>query len=435
MKPLRLFTLVVCLAFASRAHGDIYRWDNGQVISGTEGITPGPGVQLDHRELSYANLKSAQLTQANFEASNLANANLTFATLTGATFTDAVVSGAHFNLFEETHGFTESQLYSTASYKMHDLRAINLSGNDMAGWDFNGQDLSGASFFHGPDCCNADLNGANFANANLTGVRMQNADVTNADFTGAIVNYTEFMGTQLTLDQLYATISYQLHNLEGINLEYVDLTNANLRGQYLANADLGQSPSGWFTNADLTGADLRGVLWVDLTATITDNLIRPEGNVIGLNLLAGEVLLVRDDDGVAVPSPADWVEPRPSIAIMIQEGMSIADSGVLQFIFQSDPWDSLISFEPNIPVQLGGTLDLTFANDVDVATQIGRSLHIFDWTGVSPVGQFRVTSPLDWDLSNLYTTGEIRLVSVPEPSSLLLLTIGVFGFLRMRSVR
>ena len=38
------------------AHADIYRWDNGQLIPGTEGITPGSGVQLDHMELEYAGL-------------------------------------------------------------------------------------------------------------------------------------------------------------------------------------------------------------------------------------------------------------------------------------------------------------------------------------------------------------------------------------------
>ena len=49
-------TLCLILAAASMLHAEIYRWDNGQVIPGTEAITPGPGVQLDHRELEYARL-------------------------------------------------------------------------------------------------------------------------------------------------------------------------------------------------------------------------------------------------------------------------------------------------------------------------------------------------------------------------------------------
>ena len=47
--PRCLLTLTVLLGtLAQPLPADIYRWDNGQVIPGTEGITPGPGVQLDH---------------------------------------------------------------------------------------------------------------------------------------------------------------------------------------------------------------------------------------------------------------------------------------------------------------------------------------------------------------------------------------------------
>jgi hypothetical protein len=102
----------------------------------------------------------------------------------------------------------------------------------------------------------------------------------------------------------------------------------------------------------------------------------------------------------------------------------------LQLLFDTDNWDSLISFEPGIPVQLGGTLEFTFAHDMDVATQLGRTLRIFDWTGVSPVGQFEIRSPYVWDVTKLYTSGEVTLVAVPEPSTAVLMIIGVsLGFL------
>ena len=51
-----LMALGFILATAASAQADIFRWDNGQLIPGTEGITPGPGVQLDHHELAYAAL-------------------------------------------------------------------------------------------------------------------------------------------------------------------------------------------------------------------------------------------------------------------------------------------------------------------------------------------------------------------------------------------
>jgi hypothetical protein len=129
-------------------------------------------------------------------------------------------------------------------------------------------------------------------------------------------------------------------------------------------------------------------------------------------LSSGETLRVWDDDAVLLPVHVRQT-PRSPIAISILGGFKMDDDSSLKFVLEADPWDSLISFEPGIPVQLGGALELTFADDVDVATQVGRTLHIFDWTGVSPTGKFQVTAPLAWDLSNLYTTGEVRLIGIP----------------------
>ena len=57
---------------AVRAGGsDIFRWDNGQLIPGTAGITPAPGVQLARMDLQYAELSGIDLTNADFEDSDL----------------------------------------------------------------------------------------------------------------------------------------------------------------------------------------------------------------------------------------------------------------------------------------------------------------------------------------------------------------------------
>src|SRR5262249_30673535 len=79
------------------------------------------------------------------------------------------------------------------------------------------------------------------------------------------------------------------------------------------------------------------------------------------------------------------------------------------------------SFAPGIPVTLGGTVELTFAPDVNLASQIGRTFDLFNWTGVNPTAAFAVVSPYRWDLSNLYTTGEITLTAIPEPASVTIL--------------
>src|SRR5262245_42535013 len=91
--------------------------------------------------------------------------------------------------------------------------------------------------------------------------------------------------------------------------------------------------------------------------------------------------------------------------------------GTLRMVFDADTWDSTISFAPDIPVTLGGTLELSFADNVNLATQLGRTFDLFNWTGVTPTGAFAISSPYAWDLSNLYTTGEVTLTAIPEPIS------------------
>ena len=51
---------------------------------------------------------------------------------------------------------------------------------------------------------------------------------------------------------------------------------------------------------------------------------------------------------------------------------------------------------------------------IDVAAQSGRTIDLFDWTGVTPTGTFTISSPYTWNLANLYTTGEVTLTAVPS---------------------
>src|SRR5688572_17912435 len=67
---------------------DIFRWDNGQLIPGTEGITPGPSVYLSdwnstNHNLRYADFsagldfRGAQFYQSWLENARFSRANLT----------------------------------------------------------------------------------------------------------------------------------------------------------------------------------------------------------------------------------------------------------------------------------------------------------------------------------------------------------------------
>ena len=62
MKAFAPFLCYLVVVLSATARADIYRWDNGQLIPGTEGITPGPGVVLDHHELAFAALLERDLT-------------------------------------------------------------------------------------------------------------------------------------------------------------------------------------------------------------------------------------------------------------------------------------------------------------------------------------------------------------------------------------
>jgi uncharacterized protein YjbI with pentapeptide repeats len=293
---------------------------------------------------------------------------------------------------------TASQLYSTASYKAHNLQGIGLESFNLTGWNFSGQNLT-----------NANLSSGTLTNANFTGGNLTGANVAGADFGG----------TNLTASQLYSTASYKAHNLQGIGLESCNLTGWNFSGQNLTNANLS---SGTLTNANLTGAnldntnltnailtgaDLRGAQRLVLGSATITNTVLPNGTIQGLHLDSNNpILLVRNYGG--------------NIPIHILQGMSMSPETSLVFQFDGAPWRSTISFDSGIPVTLGGNIELGVASGVDPTSLLGDSFHLFDWSSISPSGQFaNVINDLPagflWNTSQLYTTGDVTLV--PEPST------------------
>lgn len=156
-----------------------------------------------HSNLTNANFTGANLTNvdmflgkadgASFARANLSGANMRGVSLVNADFTNAIVVGTNFTLGRE-RGFTLSQLYSTASYKAHDLHGTNLSENDLTG---------------------AKFAGLNLRNANLRLANLANADFTNAWIDGANLSDASYWG--FTPAMLYSTASYKAHDLHGVN--------------------------------------------------------------------------------------------------------------------------------------------------------------------------------------------------------------------------
>ena len=226
----------------------------------------------------------------------------------------------------------------------------------------------------------------------------QYANLTNADLSQANLTNASFGAANLT------GASFRHANLSNASFQFVRGRVCGFDGSCFSVYDYAT-----LTNSDLTGSDARGALGLQGHAA-TANLIRPDGHINGLHLDAGGLLVVRDyRNYFGTPTP---------FPIIVDQHLAMGPGGTLRMVFEADAWDSTISFAPGIPVTLGGTLELTFAADVNLASQVGRTFDLFDWTGVNPTGAFAVSSPYAWDLSNLYTTGEVTLTAVPEPGTL-----------------
>ena len=393
--PLRtsIYCLVVFLsAFLNATTGaDIYRWDTQDIIPGTEGIEPGPGVQLDHRNLEYANLRDVDLTGANFERSNLSRAWPIAATLKDANLTGAVVTGTDFS-FTTLHGFTKEQLYSTASYQEKDLREIGLGSSDLSDWNLSGQNLTRATIDY------STLTNANLAVANLT----------RADLRGSI------------------------------------LTSANLVGANLTNASFDRST---LTNANLTGANLRGASFIDAidfasvilgsAAVYNQWTLFPEGFDVADAGLSRILAPVGDFDGndsldvSDIDALADWIRGLPHRDPELLRFNAMFDVNSDSMIDEQDHriWVNDLMRTWIGDADLNGSFDTTDLINVIAAGEYEDSIPsnstwaTGDWNGD---GDFD-TADIIYALSNGGYEQPVRRngTAVPEPSTALWLVLGL----------
>jgi len=341
------------------------------------------GVGLAGNNLSGWNFSGVNLAKSSFSSSILTGTDFSGTAIGGGTFASATLTGANFsgadirgaNFYDTTsRGFTKEQLYSTASYQDHDLGSITLRNDDLSGWDLSGQNLDGANFW------TARLNGTNFAGAVIT-----NATFYSNTWNGNVDN-------GFTSQQFYSTASYQAHDLHGIKLWSNNLSGWDLHGQNLTGADFDSSN---LNGTNLSGADTRGALNLTAYGPIIHNTILPDGSIGPLKLAAGEELVVRNN----------------SIGIGVEGAATMAAGATLSMVLDADVWQSTMSFAPGISVTRDGTLLLGFADEIDVASQIGQSWHLFDWSGAVPTGTFAIASPYVWNITDLYTTGEVTLAA------------------------
>jgi uncharacterized protein YjbI with pentapeptide repeats len=244
---------------------------------------------------------------------------------------------------------------------------------------------------------------ANLANRNLTKAFLPGASLANANLRNATFVYADF--STGSIDFLQASLGLTT-NLMGANLRQANLTNADFSGfdAYGPEGEYYPFLGANLEGANMSGADTRGANFylASWSGANTSNMILSNGHIAGLDLTAAESLTIRDYDGIAFFAP-----------IVVEQQLAMSGAGTLRLVIDADPWDSTIYFAPSSPVTRGGTLELTFAADVEVASQIGRTIDLFDWTGVAPTGTFTISSLYTWNLTNLYTTGEVTLLAIP----------------------
>ncbi len=272
------------------------------------------GWNLAACDLTLADLQDANLTLANLERANLSQANLQGTHFRSANVRDVVFDNASIrgSSFRDTvtRGLTQPQLLTSRDYQVdNQLPDIDLGENDLRGWDFTGlklpgivfdaADLSGVSLqavtatgasFKGTVLQGADddLWGWNFSGQNLEGADFSQASLSGADLTGARIAGAAFHEDPWFAGQLYRTASYRLEELPGVKFLNMNLRGWNLTHQNLAGADFtADSADEQLTGTDFRGADLRGALGLrdsELARAFTDNMIRPDGTIEGLNL-------------------------------------------------------------------------------------------------------------------------------------------------------
>ena len=115
-------------------------------------------------------------------------------------------------------------------------------------------------------------------------------------------------------------------------------------------------------------------------------------------------------------------------------------SGVLNGASDADRL--LLTGHTSGAVTLGASSSLVVNTSITSGWTAGSAWQLFDWASLVPAGAFvNLTSTqgnftdlpdlssfsMEWDVSNIYTSGVISIVLVPEPSRMLLLLVGLFG--------
>lgn len=243
---------------------------------------------LQNAQLNYANLQDADLYGA-----KLHGADLRYAALQGASFKLAMLPGAKLSGTKQPGTKLSDAKVRVELFKNVRLRGGSVAWTGLQRVDLFGADLSGVNLSHA-DLQDQNLTRTKLAGADLSGAKLQGADLISADLQGADLSGAKLQGA----------------NLNHAKLQGADLSGAKLQGANLNRAKL--------QGADLSSAFLRGANFSGANFRLADlrNANFEDPPVVGLPWpsikIAGPIQNKQFDRG---DSPRETTQPDPQRAV------------------------------------------------------------------------------------------------------------------------
>ena len=352
----------------------------------------GPDAVLNNVDLSGQDLSDIDFSNADLTDANLTGADLSNAILAGAILEGTPLSGAT---------VTAAQILTASS-----IAGANVSGFDFSGASFSGQDLSGTQFdsatLIGTDFSNTDLRTTSFTSADLSGANLDQSQLPAAlpslpVTSGAVVSVVD------TLD-VTGSVQVDTGGILSVSSDSFTATGVNMQGGRLVAATFGLDLD---EIGDVSGhGQLFGHVELGTDGTIAGSGSGLElfGHVSGSGTLPGTTLFGNLNIG---SSPG---------AITLED-MTLSASGTTTFEVAGTDASQFDRLTLVGSVALNGTAQISFDS---FTPDLSDTFQLIDLTNGTASSWFSsVVAPEGWTLS---TDG---LLAIPEPSSALLLGIGI----------
>jgi len=244
------------------------------------------GLNLDNRDLRFANMESAILPKAELREALLQGAKLYKAQMQGANLWHAELQGATFSLAQMQHvNFLQASLqgadFFQANLSETEFRGTNLQYVNFQAANLHKAKLQGANLRHAilqdsnlseAKLQKTNLSQANFQKANLIQANLQQAVLIKAQFQESDLSLTNMQRSDLSFANFQEAIffkaklqkailsqaDFQKADFSEANLSYATLTRSNFQGASFHKANLQYShlTQSNFQDADLSSSRL-----------------------------------------------------------------------------------------------------------------------------------------------------------------------------------